>query len=252
MAVSFGTIGTATGGTSSTAPSYPASIAAGDLIAVFCAWGNSTDAQPATPSGFLAPANNDNVGGSGAFGVDSGNRHAKWWYRVADGTESGTVTVNNGAGSGGTDVIAAVVARFTKTLDVWELPVCVGGGDTSSGTAYSVAAGSDPGGLSGDHVIVVSSTVPDTATYSSVTLTWSGTFGDNTITSRQTNAFTNGADVRINSYSRDVTGTSGGTPTFAATLSASGAGAATIVRLRDAKLARPSVAVIQAVARGVM
>lgn len=233
MTVAFGSAGTASSGATTTNVAYPASISAGDMLVMLAAWGNETDTPPSTPDGFTAPPNNHYVGGAGAWGADAGPRGASFFYRVASGSESGTVALNDASGGGTGSHVAGVIHRVTKTLGAWAEPVCVGGSDTSSDTGFSVPAGSDPGGLNGDHVLVAGATAPDTGTYSGVTLTWTGTFADNTVSTRSSGAFTSGHDVRLNTYSRDVTGTSSAAPTFAATLSVAGGGSAIVVRLRD-------------------
>jgi hypothetical protein len=229
MSVTWGNASAFNHGTGATAaPTYPGSIAVDDLLLLVVAWANTTNVAPTTPAGWTAPPNNTYTGGAGAFGVDTGPRGVTVFYRIADGTESGSVTVTN---PGTTPTISAQIIRLSKTGATWELKV-VGGGDTTSDTAYSVTAASDPGAVAGDHAIVVSAWHPDTATSASPALTWTGT-GTATLTARAGSANTAGNDLRATVQSRDITGTSTAAPVYTTTLSAAGAGASAILLVHD-------------------
>lgn len=230
MAVTWGSASAFNHGTGATAaPTYPASIAAGDLLLLVVAWANDATVAPTAPAGWAAPRDNTYTGGAGAFGVDAGPRGVSVFYRIADGTESGSVTVTN---PGTTPTISAQIIRLSKTgTGGWRIKV-VGGGDTTADTAYSVTAASDPGAVAGDLAIVVSAWHPDTATSASPALTWTGT-GTATLTARAGSANAAGNDLRATVQSRDITGTSTAAPVYTTTLNAAGAGASAIVLVHD-------------------
>lgn len=216
-------------GTTSCTPAYPASLAAGDLIFLACTYGNSTDATPATPSGFTLIPNSNLLGGSGSYGTDTGNRGVIAWIKISDGTETGTITVNNG-GSGSTATISAQMTRATKSAAAWWVSATTGT-DNSSDTSYSATGSVALIPANGDLGFAVAGLMVDTATVSSQTLTWDGV----ATTATQVNqvANTSGADQRFVWFRRNLAGTGGSAPIFAATLAVAAAGPTAFILIHD-------------------
>lgn len=107
MALSFGAQGTTIAGTTSIDVPYPAGITAGQMLVLFV--GTKYDPNPpATPSGWTLGASS--AGGSGSSGVDTGVGDVRQYYKIADGTESGTVNLANASAN----VMVGRMARFTK------------------------------------------------------------------------------------------------------------------------------------------
>lgn len=150
-AVAFGTIGAGAGGTNSAAPGYPASIAANDLLVLCVA--HKYPAAPSsvsTPAGWTAPSNN--IGrGDDALGTgvnDQGETAATMFYKLATGSESGTLTLTVTSGN----AAYAWIARYTNATGAW-LAAAAQGGDASRGANWSATMGTDPGITTGDMVV---------------------------------------------------------------------------------------------------
>lgn len=89
MAVARSAVGaTATGTTSTVAVAYPASLAAGQVAVLFTESGNGAD--PAAPTGFTHAGSI----GVGSTGTDVSATKLSVFYRVLDGSESGSVNAN--------------------------------------------------------------------------------------------------------------------------------------------------------------
>jgi hypothetical protein len=110
---------------SSVAPTYPGSIAAGDLLLVFGVIEDSTgDIQ--TPTGYSNPAENSQTG-------IATNVSAYLFYKIASGSESGTLTVNGGSLSGGTaDYMFAQIYRISGTN------ITIADTDSTKGTSGTI------------------------------------------------------------------------------------------------------------------
>lgn len=139
-------------GTTSATPAYPDSLAVGDLILM------PAGAKPITasglswtvPAGFQMGIQRNNAGGYGTtLDADTGNTSVAIFYRIADGTESGTATLTP-AGSG-SDCCWSNMMRLTKTRGVWDLG-SASGTDTAAGD-LSLAMGTDPGIVGGDLLV---------------------------------------------------------------------------------------------------
>lgn len=216
--------GTHSAGSTVASPGWPAGIADKELAILFVGWGNSTSTPPPTPSGFVAPPNNNFQGGSGTFGVDSGIRGITVFTRVCDGTESGTVTVNNG-GTGTTATTSAQIMRISPSAAGKTFAVTVvGGSDNTAGSGFSVTGNADPGSVDTDLLIASGVWVPDTQALTSPTIVHSGT-GVVTTISVQTVANAQGNDLRFFIVRRFSEGTSTAAPQFTATGGATTAGA---------------------------
>lgn len=233
MSIAFVAAGTVTTGAASLAVPYPASIAAGQLLILSIANKYPTN-TPITPSGWIAPANNQFSGGAGGAAEDTGSVYITVYLKIADGTETGNVTVTlTGANSS-----VARIFSYSKDSDkTWEY-VLAGGSDNAAGTSWSVTGGSDPGVQLGDMLLVASALngQPMTATVEAVSQT-GVTFG--TMVERQDSGTTVGDDSSLWFTEHPVTaGASIAAPVYSATVggtaSATAAGAILFLRLREA------------------
>lgn len=226
--VTFGAIGTGANGSTTVAPNYPAGIAAGQYLLCIVTSGATNSETPTTPSGWTLLATGASTDGS--YGIDTGPRRVTAFGRVADGTESGTLTVSitNGGTCRGT------ISRFTRAgSGTWTVSA-QGGDDSTSGTGFSATLAS-MNWNTGDVAIVAVGQRVDTATQSSQALSATGvTFGART--NRASTAVTTGNDHRhvVDTFAA-VTGTSNvnAAPTWAYTASASVSGGVVIIRLRE-------------------
>lgn len=209
MAVSWVGIGTASNGTTSVTPDFPAGIADGDLLitAVGC---RGTGAVPTAPTGWTLAAPTPSAA-SGSEAADSGTIQGRYYTRVyvtgdtapsytrvsADGMTSICFAVRRAGGSGYSIADAS-------------------GADTTVNTTHSVTAGADPGAVTEDFLLTLTHVNGDsiaTATTSD-SLTWPG-MTPGTMTLRASTSTTQGNDARmyVRTYApASTTGTSSGAP----------------------------------------
>lgn len=236
--VSYVGIGTGVNGTTPVSVNSPAG-AIGDLLVLHVTSGATNNETPSTPSGWTSQGSYTSTGGT--FGVDTGPRRVTVFTKVATqaAAEAVSVATTNG------NTVRATVTRYARSLSssTWDIAQ-TGGGDSTSGTGFSVAGGAISF-APGDRVLVTVSQLVDTATQSAQSLTASGiTFG--TRTSRATVAVTTGNDHRhvIDEYA--VTdGTASVAPTWAYTASAAVMGGCHFLRIRE--VFQPSAAITQVV-----
>lgn len=232
MAIAVGAAGAAVGGTTSLALVCPNSVTAGQLL-VAGIGGKYPANLPSTPAGWTAaPAAYS--GGSGASGVDAGQAYVIYFYKIADGTESGT-TVNVTITGGNT--CKGSITRFTKTAALEWSVAFAGGSSNTAGLAWAVTADVDPGLQTGDLVFAYSGVNSDIATWSTEAMTATGaTFGS--ATERVDSNTANGDDCAIFASDHPVTaGVSSGVIAYSAvastTLGNAPAGATIFMRLRE-------------------
>jgi hypothetical protein len=232
-AIAYGALGTLTT-TGTTAPNiaYPSGISEGDLLIMVL--GNRPNASTfSTPSGWTAPSGNTATGGAGSEGAGTGVVRATVFTRVATGTESGSFALSL---SSGTSVVGGIFRVGRTTGKNWSVALA-SGSDSSAGTSYSAAMGSDPGVTSGDLVFVASVTSEDTPTFASEALSQTGvTYG--TMTERIDQAVTTGNDLHLVLSEHAITsGTSSAAATYTMTASgtnaANTAGVSIMIRLRQ-------------------
>ena len=129
MSIAFGTIGAVANGATSLSVAYPASIAAGDLLLLGVASKYDPN-NPLTPTGFT-PLHFKRAGSGGA-GADSGVASMTVWYRIATGSEAGSISVSIPSGN----TCLGVCARYTKSATAdWALAI-TGGDDTNPSTTF--------------------------------------------------------------------------------------------------------------------
>lgn len=226
-AVTFVSIGAGANGGTSVAPTYPASIAAGDLLVLTVTSGGATSPTPSTPSGWTSWGSY--VTTDGTYGIDTGPRRVTVFTKVAAGGETGTLAVTVTGG----DSCRGSIMRVTKGQASYTWDVAATGGDYSAaGTAVSVTGGAI-GFAPGDLVIVSNCQRVDTVTQSAQALGASGiTFG--TLTNRTSTAVTTGNDHRHVIDSRPVsTGSASVAPTWSYTASAACSAAIHFLRIRE-------------------
>lgn len=230
MAVTYQPAGLYDTGTASCVPAFPASPAAGDLLLLLVGIGNGDDTAPTVGSGFLEVPSSSQFGGTGSYGTDTGNRGVKAFYKIADGTETGTVTVTNPGSGTTTRVTQAQMLRFTKSGAAFNVKATTGT-DNTSGTGYSVTGATAPIPASGDYGITLTCWIPDTGTAGTPTLTWDG--AATSCTQVNSIASTQGADARLVIYRRSMAGTGGSAPIFATTASANVVGPTAFILIHD-------------------
>ena len=225
--VTFGAIGTGANGGTSVLPSYPTGITAGALLVLCVSSGGTASPTPSTPSGWTAQGSY--VTTDGTYGIDTGPRRVTVFTKIADGTETGTLSVTITGG----DSCRGSIMRVSKGQASYAWDVAATGGNYSAaGTAVSVAGGAIDF-APGDLVIISNCQRVDTATQSAQQLAASGiTFG--TRTNRASVAVTTGNDHRHVIDSLPVTtGTASVAPTWSYTASAACSAAVHVLRIRE-------------------
>lgn len=226
--VSFVAIGTGSNGSTSVTPSYPAGIAANQYLVCMVSSGGTGNPTPSTPGGWTSLGSATTT--DGTYGVDTGPRRMTAFGKIADGTESGTLSVTITSG----DTCRATISSFSKAGSGSWVVDGVTANDSGAHTSISMA-GAALTWNTGDATIVGVSQRVDTATQSSQSLTASGvTFGART--NRASTAVTTGNDHRhvVDTFAA-ITGTSAisAAPTWAYTASAAASAAGMIIRLRE-------------------
>ena len=228
MSLAFGAIGTGASGSTSVAPSYPSGITVGQLLLCVVTSGATNNETPGTPSDWILLGTSTTTGG--AFGVDTGPRRVTVFARIADGSESGTLTVSITNGN----TCRGSILRFTSSVGSSYLVRAGLGNDSTAGTGVSIACGSLDW-VTGDVAVVCVAQLIDNSTQSSQSLTATGTtFG--TRTNRASVADTTGNDHRhvIDTFAAVTTGGGSATTTWAYTASnASTKAAGIVVQLRE-------------------
>lgn len=236
MAISFGAIGAKnTSGTTTISVDYPASPAAGDIaIAGRVLWDSAATATDET--GWTAAA--DGTGGTGST-ADSHTSRARIDYRQLDGSETGSVTFDQGGTISGA---LGVMLRYTKdSSKLWDVAF-----GTSSDTTHGVDRGTSPSGTinlqTGDMIIAVVAVDTDAA----LTITnpiFNTNSGGAVVTGTKTRrtsgvGVTTGNDGNVEVF--DALVTSGGpqdcTLSFAMTTATSQCGPVAWIRLREVSI----------------
>lgn len=165
---------TATTTTTTLALTYPAGILADDKIIVGVGVKPDT-ATVSTPAGYTAPANGEAAGGGGTTGIDTGPTRMAVFEKTADGTETGTLNIT----LANTPNVAwgmILVFRKADAGATWDL-AAANGVDSTTGTPFTAAMGTDPGLDADDHVAIfgcIPTDVTTPAQFSSETLTATG------------------------------------------------------------------------------
>lgn len=229
MAVTFGAAGAGTNSTVTINVAFPAGIVAGThylTLTVFS--GDPADSTIATPSGWTLLGTEQNTDGSFAT-ADAGPRRATVFGRVADGTESGTVTLSVAGGTG--SLIVGRIDRWTKTLAAWDVVGYAAHYELANGTQTTLAF-PNVDLAAGDMLRVVTASPDDTQAISGQAFTATG-FTFNAFTEQSDTGTTAGNDLRgMTGQATVATGTQATvTVTYTCTQDESCGGV--LVRLRD-------------------
>jgi hypothetical protein len=164
--ISFLAAGTAASGTTSCTPAYPAVSDGNGLI--LAVGSKIRDAIVDTPSGWHRfDETMDHVTGSGS---DVGEIKQTLFWKEADGTETGTVTVTSTGGNS----LNSVIYSFAKDPTAYWGVASSGAGFQTAGTAYSVTAHHNIASRANDLVFVITSTNENLYTYSTQAISQSG------------------------------------------------------------------------------
>lgn len=197
---------------------YPASTGAGDLLVLLIGMKPSTANSGSVniPYGWT---NITSLTGAGGYGVtlaaDTGNTNVFAYYKVAEGTESGNLTIATNISS----VVWMQMYRLSNTTQDWDVAGTTGQ-DTTTGTAVSIAMSADPGVTAGDFILgamVIPTDVSTPSQFSAEAFTQAGvTFG--AVTEIVEPDTTTGNDLGGFIVRSSVSsGTSSGAPTLTAT-----------------------------------
>lgn len=215
--------GAGTGTTTLTVP-YP-TVAAGDLLVC----GVTVKPETATvtvPTGWTAVPNGEAAGGGGTTGLDTGPTRGTTFWKIADGTESGNLTVTLGSSP---NACMGYMAVLRPAYPGWAWSINGANGiDTTTGTPFTAAMGTDPGIEAGDLALVFGSIPTDVTTpsqFSAETLTATGLVA--TVIERAEPETTQGNDLGGVFCTAEVTS---GPATTVATFSATAGGTTTNVR----------------------
>lgn len=236
MALNYVGQGGALAVTTSVSPAHPA-VTLGDVEILFVSSDASGIQDPAGDWVALTPV------------VTGGGLSCKAWTRTADGTESGTVTVNVTSGTKGVALIAAYQSTIGRGLTV---PTATSGTDTdSSSTVFSITAGSSITTENGDMIACPAVALAPSGAYSSIssrvvsqsgaTVTDTARFGG--LTASSTIAYCWG----------DGTVTAGGTGAAAFNATANGANAAGValfIQIHETVIVTPEGGPAALVVRG--
>jgi hypothetical protein len=230
MAIAFGSAGAVATGTTSASVAYPSSIAAGDLL-ILTANAKYSAYTSAPPTGFTLLS--ERIGGSGGTGVDVGNVRTSVWYRIADGSETGSVSITKANETG--TVIMGRMFRYTRSSGYgWSLLATDGNSNTGA-ASWSAAGANNIHIGSGDVVVAVSGANTDAATYSAQSLAATG--ATLSLTAERTDSGSqNGHDLFLFVTEHACSsGTSSAAPTYTATASTGTPDGPTIfVRIKEA------------------
>ncbi len=232
MAIALGNVAAiSSSATRTITPAYP-TVSAGDYIVLVIGQKYANRTVP-TPSGFTALGTT--TGGAGTDGtVDEGNVSIWAYGKIADGTESGTLSITD---SGGTaSCFAGRMASFTKAGgETWDVVGNALASDNTAGTSLVWTYDTDPGLAANDWALTFWCSNSDAYSHTHA-LTCSGLSGI-TSTSRINSSVTAGANLRLGMVTHEIgSGTSSGVATYTNTASGSAtnapAGASVLVRLR--------------------
>ncbi len=234
--VTFGSIGTASAGSTSVTPVAPATVNAGDLL-VLCVVNKYPPNGPSTPTdafggAWAAVTNGQASGGNDPDGVDDGHVFSTLYVKTATGTEdSGNVSVTITSGN----VTSSNILRYTNTTGAW-LTAGTNGEDATTDTSWSVTGAQDPGVQAGDIIVTCSGLATDVALMTETTevLTQTGIiYGLGNERFDASSGVGDDVGIKISGFYA-ISGTSSDVPTFVATLtSGSSAGSTAFVRIRQ-------------------
>lgn len=221
--VRFVAKGAASGGTTTVSPTYPASIAAGDII-VIAAYGKYPTNYPATPTGYTPLLTRRSSSGIGA-GSDTGDVWVATYWKVATGSESGTFTVSVASGNS----IAAEAWRISVASGYAAEVVAVGASDDTQHTAVSMAF-ANAGFITDDLVLGIFCGDNQVGSQVSAALIAAGMSAQ--LTNRNYQQSSSGDHLRLNANTFTIYGAATAGPTFSYTAANATVVAGVLVRIR--------------------
>jgi hypothetical protein len=224
---------------------YPSSPVAGRALLLMVATKPGATATINRPSGWTRRLASDAKGTFGTNGSDAGPTRIAVFERIADGTETGNVTVSI---TGGNSSWARIIELESSTGS-FDIDMAVGE-DTSSGTGFSAACHIPFGWVkAGDMLIGVAAKPTDSGSWSNQNFSAAGiTVGARTEMGEY--ATNTGNDIGGVSWYAQVTAgeSTADTITATATTSNSTYGPAAIIRVRDTE--PPPVRVVDTITGG--
>jgi len=212
---------------------YP-TVSAGDILIAIVAVKPDTSTIT-TPGGWTDPTNGEKTGGTGAVGVDTGPLKIKVFYKVATGSESGTLDVTVGNSP---SVAGGFIYQCRATSGVYSIAVA-NGSDDSAGSSWSVTAGQTIQMASGDKLLTACA-IPTDATsgaWTSESQTLTGCTLSFDLSNTPYNETTLGNDMAVRGAPQSCTAGSGtAAPTHTATVPATAtnvAGPELFIRVRE-------------------
>lgn len=160
---------------SSIAVNYPTGITRGSLLMMTIGTHPETVTISSPGADWFTPANNSASGGAGTFGALTGPCKTTKFFKIADGTESGTLTVN--LTTGASNIVWGVMVRIESPTRFYDIE-CANGVDSSAGAAWSVTAAPFMHIRAGDFLLAhctIPTSASDPGTVSAETLTATGT-----------------------------------------------------------------------------
>jgi hypothetical protein len=224
-------------GVSSTTVAYT-NVAAGRLALLFCTIKLGSALFSTTPPTGWTSVVDSGSGGTGTTAADVGTTRVGVWYRVLDGTETGSVTVV----AAGSESMAGGMSVYSSSLGTWTAPIAVIGNDTGHGTNRSCVCGAWASALAaGDWVATAFASDTDTnPSITSPTITQtSATFG--TVNTRNVRLSSSGNDTGLYTFDASVTTGNANAPTIGFTTATSQCGPGVAIRLRESASRFPPV-----------
>lgn len=227
MTIAFVSAAAAAVGITSLNIDYPATPASGDLI--LCFIGTKEPASdPTTPSGFALLGSKTGVAG-GAVAANAGPTSVFVFYKVSDGTETGSVSTTI---TGSDSAVGRMLLYSKGGGNTWDVANFTTGEDSSSGTGVAVAGAGGIDLAAGDFILgAFTGTRGNTSSSARSFSATSATFAtaDERIDSSQSSS----PGVMLVVADAAVTTGSNNAPTFSLTLAAASLGPAVIARLRE-------------------
>jgi hypothetical protein len=224
-------------GSTTISVAYPTGVATGRIALLHTTAKLSGAVFGSAPAGFTFVG--EQAGGTGASAADAGTTKIGTWFRVLDGTETGSVNISTDSG----ESMAGWMDIRQGTVGGWATPILVGGSDATHAADWSVTFGAWADALAVDDWVVgaMSSDTDVVQSITGRTLTQSGiTFGGNFFRSRSLS--TTGNDCGGYSFDWSVTaGSNANAPSYTHTTGTSQCGAMALVRLRETTGVPPAV-----------
>lgn len=215
------------GGTTSVTVTYPSSISSGNVL-MLALVGKYPTNYPTTPSGWTLLLIQRSSSGLGNAS-NSGDVWVATYFKIANGTETGTFSVTVTSGN----VCAAAILNYSVTSGYVGDVVAVGGSDNTSHTAVSVPFGSNPGLVTDDALILAA--CGDNSVGGEAVMALSATGIAAQLTNRSYAQSSGGDALRGILHTLTVNGGATAAPTYSYTAANATVVAAVLVRIRGVR-----------------